>query len=91
VTAEQGIVGLALYAALLVAALLRLLTGARGDPHRAVVAAGFVAVVVHTWLYAAFLEDPVTWTLLAVGTSLAAARRASDARDTPAAVPVASA
>ena len=32
---------------------------------------GFVAVVVHTWLYAAFLEDPVTWTLLAVGAVLA--------------------
>ena len=43
-------------------------------------AAGFVAVVVHTWLYAAFLEDPVTWTLLAVGAVLARrprSRRAS--------------
>ena len=66
-TAEQGIVGLALYIALLAAALARLLAGARGDPYRAFVAAGFVAVVVHTWLYAAFLEDPVTWALLAVG------------------------
>ena len=34
-------------------------------------AAGFVAVVVHTWLYAAFLEDPMTWALLAVGVVLA--------------------
>ena len=91
ITAEQGIVGLAVYVALLIAALVRLLAGARGDPYRAVVAAGLVAVVVHTWLYAAFLEDPVTWTLLAVGTSLAAARRASGARGTRAAVPVASA
>ena len=49
----------------------RLLGGARDDPYRAVVAAGFVAVVVHTWMYAAFLEDPVTWTLLAVGAVLA--------------------
>jgi putative inorganic carbon (hco3(-)) transporter len=40
---------------------------------RAVVAAGFVAVIVHTWMYAAFLEDPVTWTLLGIGTALAAA------------------
>jgi O-antigen ligase len=71
VAAEQGVVGLAVYLALLVAALARLLRGARGDPYRAVVAAGFVAVVVHTWLYAAFLEDPVTWTLLAIGTVLA--------------------
>ncbi|MET0769864.1 MAG: hypothetical protein ABW081_08125, partial [Solirubrobacteraceae bacterium] len=91
VTAEQGMVGLAVYVALLVAALTRLLAGARGDPYRAVIAAGFVAVVVHTWLYASFLEDPVTWALLAVGTSLAATRPASDARGTPAAVPAASA
>jgi O-antigen ligase len=91
VTAEQGIIGLALYIALLAAALARLLSGARGDPYRAFVVAGFVAVVVHTWMYAAFLEDPVTWALLAVGTSLAAAPRASGARDTPAAVPAASA
>jgi O-antigen ligase len=91
VSAEQGIAGLALYIALLAAALARLLAGARGDPYRAFVAAGFVAVVVHTWLYAAFLEDPVTWALLAVGTSLAAGRHASGARGTPAAVPAASA
>ena len=71
VAAEQGVVGLAVYLALLAAALARLLGGARGDPYRAVIAAGFVAVVVHTWMYAAFLEDPVTWTLLAVGTVLA--------------------
>ena len=71
VAAEQGVIGLAVYLALLAAALARLLAGARGRPDRAVVAAGFVAVVVHTWLYASFLEDPVTWTLLAVGTVLA--------------------
>ena len=34
---------------------------------------GFAALVLHTWLYAAFLEDPVTWTLLALGSALAAA------------------
>ena len=39
------------------------------------IAAGFVALVVHTWLYAAFLEDPITWTLLGVGVALAAAAR----------------
>jgi O-Antigen ligase len=71
VAAEQGLIGLVVYLALLAAALARLLGGARGDPYRAVVAAGFVAVVVHTWMYAAFLEDPVTWTLLAVGAVLA--------------------
>jgi O-antigen ligase len=71
VTAEQGLIGLAVYLALLAAALARLLGHARDDYDRAVIAAGFVAVVVHTWLYAAFLEDPVTWTLLAVGAVLA--------------------
>jgi O-antigen ligase len=71
VLAEQGIIGLAVYLALLAAALSRLLGHARDNPYRAYIAAGFVAVIVHTWLYAAFLEDPVTWTLLAVGAVLA--------------------
>jgi hypothetical protein len=71
IAAEQGIIGLGVYLALLVAALSRLLHRARHDPWRAFVAAGFVAVVVHTWMYAAFLEDPVTWALLAVGAALA--------------------
>ena len=75
VAAEQGLIGLLVYLALLAAALSRLLAGARGDPARAFIAAGFVAVVVHTWMYAAFLEDPVTWTLLAVGAVLARAPR----------------
>jgi O-antigen ligase len=72
VAAEQGIFGLALYVALLVLALRRLLSGARGNPVRAALAAGFAALVLHTWLYAAFLEDPMTWTLLALGSALAA-------------------
>jgi hypothetical protein len=71
VAAEQGVIGLAVYLALLAAALSRLFRGARDDPYRAFVAAGFVAVVVHTWMYASFLEDPVVWTLLAVGAALA--------------------
>jgi hypothetical protein len=32
----------------------------------------FIAVVFHTLLYADFLEDPVTWLLLGIGTALAA-------------------
>jgi putative inorganic carbon (hco3(-)) transporter len=35
------------------------------------VAAGFAALLAHTMLYAAFLEDPMAWTLLAIGTALA--------------------
>jgi MYXO-CTERM domain-containing protein len=71
VAMEQGVIGLAVYLALLVAALSRLLHRARNDPWRAFVAAGFVALVLHTWMYAAFLEDPMTWALLAVGAALA--------------------
>ena len=75
--------GLAVYVALLVLAFRRLLRGARGAPARAAIAAGFAALVLHTWLYAAFLEDPVTWTLLALGSALAApvVARALDEED----------
>src|SRR3954471_3194661 len=73
VAAEQGIVGLAVYLALLVAAFVRLLSGAvRTSPARAVVVGAFAGLVVHTLLYAAFLEDPMSWTLLALGVALAA-------------------
>jgi hypothetical protein len=75
VAAEQGVVGLALYLLLVVAALLRLFAGARASPARAYVAAAFVGLLVHTMLYAAFLEDPVSWTLLGVGTALAVGSR----------------
>jgi O-antigen ligase len=82
VAAEQGIPGLALYIALLVLAGGLLLRGARGDPARTVVAAAFFALVLHTFTYADFLEDPLTWVLLAVGSALAAtpARRDIAAR-----------
>ena len=83
VAAEQGVIGLVVYVALLVLAFRRLLRGARAVPARAAIAAGFAALVLHTWLYAAFLEDPVTWTLLALGSALAApaAARALDEED----------
>jgi O-antigen ligase len=71
VAAEQGAIGLAVYLALLATALARLLRGAGRSPARAVVAAAFVALVLHTWLYAAFLEDPVSWALLGIGVALA--------------------
>ena len=76
VAAEQGLIGLLVYLALLVARAVAAARAARAATRaRAFVAAGFVAVVVHTWIYAAFLEDPVTWTLLAVGAALARAPR----------------
>ncbi|MEJ7782455.1 MAG: O-antigen ligase family protein [Solirubrobacteraceae bacterium] len=71
VAAEQGLAGLVVYLALLVAALTRLLRGAGRSPARAAVAAAFVALITHTMLYAAFLEDPLTWALLGVGVALA--------------------
>ncbi len=73
--AEQGVVGELLYIALVVAALVLLFRGARGDPFRVGIAAAFLALVVHTMFYADFLEDPVTWTLLAIGAALVAAQR----------------
>jgi O-antigen ligase len=71
VAAEQGAIGLAVYLALLAAAFLRLMRGARASPVRAAIAAAFAGLVLHTLLYAAFLEDPLTWTLLAAGTAFA--------------------
>jgi O-antigen ligase len=67
VAAEQGVVGLALYLALLAAAFTALFRGVRDDPVRAAIAAAFAALVLHTWSYASFLEDPLTWALLGVG------------------------
>ncbi len=75
VAAEQGVVGLALYLALLGAAFITLFTrGAGRSPARVAVAAAFAALVVHTLTYADFLEDPMTWTLLGVGVALAEVR-----------------
>jgi hypothetical protein len=75
VAAEQGVPGLAAYVAVLVASFGLLFNGlgplrGRAPPERLVtrayLAAAYTGLVVHTLLYAAFLEDPITWTLLAV-------------------------
>ncbi|HEX5990853.1 MAG TPA: O-antigen ligase family protein [Solirubrobacterales bacterium] len=80
VAAEQGLLGLLLYFALIIVALrtlgaglfrLRPETGPAGHAARAAVLAAFVALLVHTLSYAGFFEDPITWVLLAVGASLA--------------------
>lgn len=83
IAAEQGILGVLAYLVLLVLAFARLFRGAaRAGPVRSGIAAAFAALVVHTLVYAAFLEDPLTWALLAVGSAVAAAPLI---RDTPAA------
>jgi O-antigen ligase len=71
VAAEQGLLGLAVYVALLLAALRVLLRGAGRSPPRIALAACFAALVLHTWTYADFLEDPFTWAILAIGVALA--------------------
>ncbi len=73
VASEQGLIGLALYLALVITAIVTLLRGARGDPARVGIAATFLALLLHTMLYAAFLEDPITWALLGIGGALATA------------------
>jgi len=105
VAAEQGLIGLAVYLALIVSSLFALSSGMResmpglgesapggssatasGDPDRgpppaarAAVLAAYIAVLVHTLTYAGFLDDPLTWVLIAVGYSLAFPCRATSA------------
>jgi len=109
VAAEQGILGLTLYIALIAVALWTMSAGlfgasaagggSAGDPRgaqgrpapstvgvagptgpaaRSAVLAAFVALLVHTMAYAGFYEDPITWVLLAMGASLAAAPAVRD-------------
>ncbi|HWF73881.1 MAG TPA: O-antigen ligase family protein [Solirubrobacteraceae bacterium] len=82
IAAEQGLIGELVYLALVILAAVRLLGGARADPARVAVGAAFIALLFHTLLYADFLEDPVTWALIAVGTALA--RASSRRREVPA-------
>jgi O-antigen ligase len=74
VAAEQGIIGLVLYVALLMSAFLVLFKDAGRSPPRIAIAACFGALVLHTFTYADFLEDPITWTLLGVGVALPLAK-----------------
>ena len=62
------------YLAFVIAAIVYLVRRSRGDPVRSAVAAAFIALVFHTFLYADFLEDPTTWVLLGIGAALAGAR-----------------
>jgi O-antigen ligase len=78
VAAEGGVVGLALYLALLGALLLQAFRLAdRSLPGTVALAAGLAlaAVICHSIFYADFFEDPTTWLLIGL-IGLSAAHRA---------------
>jgi hypothetical protein len=89
VAAEQGLIGLLAYLALMASVFALLFRGLparmrRGPPTiadvaAAAVAAAFCALVLHTLVYAAFLEDPLTWTLLAIAACLGGVQAAPEA------------
>ena len=83
VTAEQGVIGLAAYLVLVALSFALLFDRLRsrlvsapwpgvGPVTRAGLAAAYTALVVHTLVYAAYLEDPLSWALLAVAAGLRA-------------------
>jgi O-antigen ligase len=68
VAAELGVIGLALYAWLLVGgARLVAAVHRREEALGLVLLASFLALFVHALFYSGFLEDPLTWLVLAVG------------------------
>ena len=80
IAAEQGAIGLLAYGYLLWTAFAVAFGGLRRTLRRrpagvmlvgrCIVAAAFCALLLHTYVYAAFLEDPLTWTLLAIAAAL---------------------
>jgi O-antigen ligase len=84
VAAEQGILGLILYLALVLCCFGVLFRRVGRSPPRIALAACFTALLVHTMAYADFLEDPITWALLGIGMALAVLAAGHD-RETPAA------
>jgi O-antigen ligase/polysaccharide polymerase Wzy-like membrane protein len=80
VAAELGVIGVALYAAVLAGASWALLRVFRLDrPFGLALAAVFASLFVHSLFYAGFFEDPVTWLVLGVASSFLAARTAAPA------------
>jgi hypothetical protein len=80
VTAEQGIIGLAAYLALVAVSLALVFAGLRArlvpawpgfaPVALAGIAAAYSALLLHTMVYAAYLEDPLVWVLLAIAAGL---------------------
>ncbi len=84
VAAELGVVGLALYAALLAGASKALLRVFRLEAAFGLaLAAVFLGLFVHSLFYSGFFEDPVTWLVLGVASSFLVSR-ASPPVDEPA-------
>ena len=75
VAAELGIVGLALYAALLAGASKALLRAFRLEAAFGLaLAAVFAALFIHSLFYSGFFEDPLTWLVLGTASSFLATR-----------------
>jgi hypothetical protein len=95
IAAEQGAVGLIAYGFLLWASFAVTFGGLRRTLRRrgggvvlvarCVVAAAFCALLLHTFVYAAFLEDPLTWALLAMAAALRRVEPDAAAAEDPAA------
>ena len=92
VTAEQGVIGLAAYLALVALSLALLFDGLRRTTirspdaaaiARAGLAAAYCAFILHTLVYAAYLEDPLAWALLAIVAGLRARPLDDDAAPAP--------
>jgi hypothetical protein len=74
VAAELGIVGLAIYALLLAAAIRAVLLLRRYDDALALsIGAVLLALFVHALAYSGFFEDPITWLALGLGAAYLAA------------------
>jgi O-antigen ligase len=84
VAAEVGVIGLAAYLAFLLGAAWLLLETARVDRALGLgLAAVFLVLVVHSLVYSAFVEDPLTWATLALASGFLAARRSPVAAPMP--------
>jgi O-antigen ligase len=88
VTAEQGVIGLAAYLALVAVSLALVFRGLRARLRpawpgfapiaQAGLAAAYAALLLHTLVYAAYLEDPLAWVLVAIVAGLRTRDEGSD-------------
>ena len=88
VAAELGLIGLAIYLALLVGAARTLWALWRRDAAVGLaLAAVLLALTIHSLFYSGFFEDPVTWLALGVASAALAAARPEEAAAPPEAEP----